>query len=172
MFKGTDSRSYLMAGAHRLANAASSTCQASYGQADAAHNTANMFNATNLELMAWYGTDDWHAIQWHGMAADTCASTDVYLSHGRNVTPTAGDPISVLRSNALSHHPAWDLDLTGAGVCSLNATDNTQGRVINGVAAANACGTAATSYTGRFLHIEQDPAFRSAADWVGPVTDT
>jgi len=172
VFKGTDSRSYLMAGAHRLANAAASTCQASYGQADAAHNTANMFHATNLELMAWYGANDWHAIQWHGMAADTCANTDVYLSHGRNVTPTAGDPVSVLRSNALSDHPSWDLDVTGAGVCSLNGTDNTQGRVINGVAVANACGTSATGYTGRFLHIEQDPGFRSAADWIGPVADT
>ncbi|MSO49350.1 MAG: hypothetical protein EXQ49_05525 [Acidobacteria bacterium] len=48
VFKGTDSRSYLMAGAHRLANAASSTCQASYGQADAAHNTANMFKTRRI----------------------------------------------------------------------------------------------------------------------------
>lgn len=172
VFRDTDSRSYLMAGAHRLANSASSTCQSSYGQADAAHNTANMFHATNLELMAWYGATEWNAIQWHGMAADTCASTDVYLSHGRNVTPAPTDPISELRSNAISHHPAWDVDLTGAGVCSLNATDNTQGRVINGVPTASACGTSASSYTGRFIHIEQDPGFRTAADWIAPVNDT
>ncbi len=172
VFKNTGSRSYLMAGAHRLANTAASTCQSDYGQADAAHNTANMFHSTNLELMAWYGATGWNAIQWHGMAVDTCASTDVYLSHGRNVTPAVDDPVSVLRTNALQHHPAWDLDLTGAGVCSLNATDNTEGRVLNGVEAGNACTTAATSYTGRFIHIEQDPAFRSGIDWVGPVSDT
>jgi len=172
VFKDTDSRSYLMAGAHRLANAAASTCQSSYGQADAAHNTANMFHATNLELIAWYGANNWNAIQWHGMAADTCADTNVYLSHGRNITPAPSDPISTLRTNAMTRHPAWDVDLVGAGVCSLNATDNTQGRAINGVPQASVCGTAATTYNGRFIHIEQDPGFRTGADWIAPVTDT
>lgn len=172
VFKGTDSRSYLMAGAHRDANTAASTCQSSYQSADAAHNTANMFHATNAELMAWYGTANWTAIQWHGMAASTCSNTDVYPSHGRNVTPVATDPINVLRNNVLVYHPAWDVDLPGAGACTLNATDNTQGRLINGVAAGSVCGTAATTYNGRFIHIEQDPGFRAAADWLQPIRDT
>ena len=172
IFKETDSRSYLMAGAHRNANSASSTCQSSYGSADAAHNINNMFHATNQELIAHYGAADWTAIQWHGMAADTCSSTHVYPSHGRNVTPNSGDRIVTLRNNILVYHPTWDVDLPGSGACSLNATDNTQGRLINGVPAGSECATAATTYNGRFIHIEQDPTYRNPADWLDAVRDT
>jgi fibronectin type 3 domain-containing protein len=106
------------------------------------------------------------------MAAATCATTDVYLSHGRNVAPAAGDTIVALRSHVLAAHPTWAVDLPGAGACSLNATDNVQGHVLNGVAAGSVCGTAASSYTGRFIHIEQDPNFRNTTDWIGPVEAT
>src|SRR5262249_22935589 len=50
--------------------------------------------------------------------------------------------------------------------------DNTQGRLINGVPAASVCGTPASSYNGRFIHIEQDPDFRNPGDWIAPVKDT
>ena len=169
IFKGTDSRSYLMAGAHRDANSGSSSCQSSYGPADAAHNVANMFQPTNAELMAWYGANEWYAIQWHGMAADTCANVEAYLSHGRNVAPLSTDKIAELRANILADHPTWKVETPGTGACSLNATDNTQGRLINGVDPNSVCGTAAATYSGRFLHIEQDPGFRTAADWVHAV---
>ncbi|MGE0131789.1 MAG: BACON domain-containing protein [Blastocatellales bacterium] len=172
IFKETDSRSYLMSGAHRSANSASSSCQSSYGSADAAHNVNNMFHAANQELINWYGATAWNAIQWHGMAADTCSNTHVYPTHGMNITPLATDKISELRDNVLVYHPAWDVDLPGAGACSLNATDNTQGRLINGVPAGSVCGTAASSYNGRFIHIEQDPSYRNPADWINPVKDT
>ncbi len=172
VFKETDARSYLLSGAHRNANPTASSCQSSYDVADAAHNTNNMFQATNLELLAHYGATDWTAIQWHGMAVRTCVNTDVYPSHGRNVTPNPGDRIVRLRNNVLSYHPTWDIDLPGTGVCSLNGTDNTQGRLINGVAAGTECSTAATTYNGRFIHIEQDPNFRNPADWVNPIRDT
>jgi len=177
IFKETDSRSYLMAGAHREANSASSacqnsTCQSSHKEADAAHNTANMFHATNQELINWYGATSWHAMQWHGMAADTCPTTDVYPSHGMDVTPLATDTISVLRDNLLVYHPTWEVDLPGAGACILNATDNTQGRLINGVPAGSVCCIPASSYNGRFIHIEQDPSFRNPWDWINPVRDT
>jgi hypothetical protein len=91
IFRDTDSRSYLMAGAHRLANSGSSACQSSYGPADAAHNIDNMFQATTAELMNHYGSNDWWAIQWHGMAVDTCDAAQVYMSHGRDVLPVSGD---------------------------------------------------------------------------------
>ncbi len=89
-----------------------------------------------------------------------------------NVTPNGGDRIVTLRNNVLVYHPTWDVDLPGAGACSLNATDNTQGRLINGVPAGSECGTAAASYNGRFIHIEQDPNYRNPADWLNPVRDT
>jgi Fibronectin type III domain len=172
IFKETDSRSYLMAGAPRDANSASSTCQSSFKEADAAHNTANMFHATNQELINWYSKASWNAIQWHGMAADTCPNTEVYPTHGVNVTPVATDKISVLRNNLLVRHPTWKVDLPGTGACSLSATDNTQGRLINGITAGSVCGTAASSYNGRFIHIEQDPDFRNPGDWISAVKDT
>jgi hypothetical protein len=172
IFKETDSRSYLMAGAHRNANSATSTCQSSYKAADVAHNIANMFHVTNQELMVFYGGTLWNAIQWHGMAADTCANTDVYPTHGLNVSPVGGDKIVELRNNLLLQHSAWDVDLPGAGACGLNATDNTQGRLINGVPAQSVCGTAASIYNGKFIHIEQDPNFRNPSDWIIPVKDT
>lgn len=171
LFKETASRSYLLAGAPRDANSANSTCQSSFKEADAAHNTANMFHATNQELINWYGKASWNAIQWHGMGADTCPRTEVYPSHGVDVTPVATDKILVLRKSLLVHHPTWKVDLPGAGACSLNATDNTQGRLLNGLAADSICGTAAPGYKGRFVHIEQDPDFRNPRDWTEAVKD-
>ena len=170
IFGGTNSRSWLMAGAHRSASNSSSSCQSSYGASDAAHNIDNMFHATNQELMAFYGAANWQAIQWHGMAADTCDPANAFLSHGRTVNPVAGDKNLLLKNNMLGYHPTWILE-TPVSSCSLNATDNTQGRLINGVPAASVCGTAASSYTGKFLHIEQDPGFRTPSDWIPSVTE-
>ncbi len=172
IFRDTDSRSFLMAGAYRSANSVASTCQASYEQADAAHNVATMFHATNAELLAYYGSTPFWTIQWHGMAADTCPAAEVYISHGRDVAPVAGDRIAQLQQAMLARHPAWQVQVPGSGACSQTGTDNTQGRLLNGVVAANVCTTAATSYSGRFLHIEQDPGFRSAADWSAAVIET
>ena len=172
VFKRTSSRSFILAGAHRGANTAANHCQSSYGSADVAHHTDNMFHAAHEELMDWYGTRPWYAIQWHGMAADTCTLVDVYLSHGRNVPPAAGDKITALKSALLCHHPDWKVETTGTGACTLNATDNTQGRLLNGVDPSAVCSTAASSYSGRFIHIEQDPGFRSAADWVAVIVET
>lgn len=167
VFGGTNSRSWMMAGAHRLAGSGSNSCQSSYGASDAAHAINNMFHATNVELLAFYG-NNLQTIQWHGMASDTC-STNAFLSHGRDINPSAGDKNLELRNSMLAAHPTWDIE-TPDSSCTLNATDNVQGRLINGVPEASVCGTAASSYNGHFLHIEQDPNMRSAADWVPSVS--
>jgi fibronectin type 3 domain-containing protein len=72
----------------------------------------------------------------------------------------------------LGYHPTWEIFNPGTGACSLNATDNTQGRLLNGVAPGSVCGTAASGYSGTFLHVEQDPGFRTASDWIPAVQDT
>jgi hypothetical protein len=131
-----------------------------------------MFHATNVALNDYYGGAPWYAIQWHGMAASTCPTTEVYPSHGRKVTPLPSDKISVLRDNLLVAHPAWKVDLPGSNVCGLNGTENVQGRLFNGVAPADLCSKYASSYTGKFVHIEQDPGFRNASDWIAPITAT
>lgn len=167
VFGGTNSRSWMMAGAHRMAASGSNSCQGSYGASDAAHAITNMFHATNVELLAYYG-NNLQTIQWHGMAADTC-STNAFLSHGRDVNPAAGDKNLELRNSMLAAHPTWNIE-TPDSSCTLNATDNVQGRLINGVPEASVCGTAASSYNGHFLHIEQDPSMRTAADWIPSVS--
>lgn len=172
VFKDTGSRSFLMAGAHRDANSAVSACLPDRRESDASHNSNTMVQATNEELFAYYGTAPWFAIQWHGMAAITCPKTDVHPSHGLNVTLAPTDKIAVLRDRLLLHNPKWVVDLPGNDSCDLNATENVQGRLLNGVAADSVCGTAASSYTQKFIHIEQDPNFRDPSDWIAPITDT
>jgi hypothetical protein len=172
VFKGTDSRSFLMAGAHRNASSASSPCQDAYSASDVAHNASTMFQAANEEMMAFYGARDWWAIQWHGMAADSCSTVEAYISHGSTAAPVTGDKGVELRTAALVYHPTWKVAVPGTGACSLNGTDNVQGRLLNGVAAADVCTTAASGYSGMFLHIEQDPNFRAPADWIPAVRDT
>jgi hypothetical protein len=172
VFKGTGSRTYLMAGTHRNASTSASTCQSGYRASDAAHNVTTMFHATTEELAAYYGAREWWAIQWHGMAADTCGGVDAYLSHGRNEAPAAGDKIAQVQARMRAYHPSWNVEVPGTGTCSLNATENTQGRLLNGVPAGSVCGTEASSYSGAFLHIEQDPNFRTPGDWIPAVNDT
>jgi hypothetical protein len=171
IFKDSDARSFLMAGTHRNASTAASACQNAYQASDVAHNAATMYQAANEAMLAWYDSADWWAIQWHGMAADSCSSVEVYISHGSSMAPMTGDTNLDLKAALLAYYPAWMVAVPGSGACSLNGTDNVLGRLLNGVPAANVCNTAASSYSGRFLHIEQDPSFRTSADWLPAVLD-
>ncbi|WP_438021403.1 hypothetical protein WMF18_21015 [Sorangium sp. So ce315] len=172
IFKETRSRSLLVAGTHRDASLVVSDCQSSTMLSDVAHNVANMFHATHLELAAHYGPRPWWVISWHGMAEDTCPAVDVHLSHGMDVVPVEGDRALALRNNLRAYHPGWRIGVPGRGMCSLNGTTNVQGRFLNGVPASGVCGSPAARYTGRFVHIEQDPAFRDPDSWIAAVMDT
>lgn len=173
VFKATKSRVFVLSGTLRNRTGISSSCQTSYDEADVAHNDDNCFHATTQALDTFYGPLSWNVIQWHGMAADTCAGVDVFLSHGRDSVPLATDKISQLRDAILQVHPSsWSVALPGSGACTLVATANVQGRLLNGVAPASVCGTAASTYSGKFIHIEQDPGFRNASDWSAAVAST
>jgi hypothetical protein len=172
IFKETGSRSFLMAGAHRDANDAPSACCEDFAESDASHNSNTMVQATNEALLAYYGEAPWFAIQWHGMAASRCAATDVYPSHGLEVTPAPTDKISVLHHHLSELQSDWDVDLPGSKSCDLNATENIQGRLLNGVAANAVCQLEPATYTQRFIHIEQDPDFRNPGDWVAVIEKT
>jgi hypothetical protein len=172
VFKDTDSRSFLMAGAHRDANSKESACLPPHPESDASHDSNTMVQATNEELLAYYGTASWFAIQWHGMDTSRCPS-HVFPSHGLDIAPAPTDKIAVLRDRLLLHHPTWRVDLPGYGACILNATENVQGRLLNGIPAERVCCTPASSYTQKFIHIEQDPDdFRNPSNWIAPITDT
>jgi hypothetical protein len=174
VFKGVDARAYLLAGTHRDANTTRSTCQAAAdtSNSDAANNADSMFQATIEQLAAYYDIRPYTVIEFHGMAVDSCV-TNVYLSYGVNQPPAADDKIRALKANLLKYHPAWDIAMPGdTPPCDLNATNNVQGRLLNGVAAPDVCKAIATSYSGRFIHIEQDPNNRTASDWIQPIIDT
>ncbi|MBC8449580.1 MAG: hypothetical protein H8D78_17675 [Chloroflexi bacterium] len=56
--------------------------------------------------------------------------------------------------------------------CNLNGTTNVQGRLLNGVADDQVCGTAASGYSGHFIHIEQHFDYRDAQNWFTAINDT
>ncbi len=177
VFKTTGARSFLLSGAHRNANDATSSCQSSYKEADAAHNVEHMFAPTTEATLDWYQTrqqgDELVVIQFHGMGSSTCSGVDAYMTYGRppgDGNPVAGDQILDLEAELEAAHPSWVVIVPGESpTCTLNATTNTQGRFLNGVAPGSVCGTAATSYSGRFIHIEQKFDFRAPEDWVDPI---
>ena len=106
------------------------------------------------------------------MDTSRCPS-HVFPSHGLDIAPAPTDKIAVLRDRLLLHHPTWRVDLPGYGACILNATENVQGRLLNGIPAERVCCTPASSYTQKFIHIEQDPDdFRNPSNWIAPITDT
>jgi hypothetical protein len=154
IFKLSDSRSYLMAGARRSASLDASNCQSEYFETDCAHNTKNMFFPANQALNAFYGASDWTAIQWHAKDASTC-DNDMFMSIGFDAAPPAGSKVLALKSRIQAERPAWVVQTPHTASCDLNATTNVQGRFLNGVSAKKVCGTNASTPSHKFLHIEQ-----------------
>ncbi|TAL19645.1 hypothetical protein EPN90_02895 [Patescibacteria group bacterium] len=174
VFKGTESRTFFMAGATRGIGAPS-TCQpdSAHSSSDAAHNTASMSSAATQELNDWYGGRLWQQLQFHGMAATTCPGVGVYITNGLKTAPASGSSILALKTNLLKRHPDWSVKVPGdTPSCSLNATTNVQGRYLNGVAAGKECGQPASSNSQKFFSIEQAPGFRQAKDWIAAIEDT
>lgn len=174
VFKKTRSRTFLLAGAHRDASPDESGFHGFSMSSDAARNTATMFHTTHAEVMSHYGGEPWWAVQWHGMAEDTCARVDVHLSHGVDTPPAAGDKILELRNNLLAREPTWRIGVAGSRTCSLNATSNVQGRLLNSAPAATGWGFNSTAAPAarRFVHIEQHAGFRDPDRWVAAVLAT
>ncbi len=173
LFKGTNSRSFLMTGATR--NIGVSNCQDNLGYAasDASHNIDHFFFNATEALDAWYGTTPWWQIQWHGMAVDTCPGVNAYIAHGFTTAPPADSKTVALKNNIKKYHPTWSVTNPGdSPSCSLNATSTVEGRFLNGVPRSSCCGTEATSYHYKFIHIEQQPGYRTASDWLQAVIDT
>lgn len=172
VYRSTHARAFVLAGAHRRANAAASPCQPSFLISDAAHNR-DMFEGAIEELGTWYGSRAWTMLEWHGMATTTCPGVNVYLSPGVAATPPQGSAILTLRDRLRAHHPSWTIEVASeTPVCQQNATNNVHGRFLNGVDAAQVCDTRATSQSGRFIHVEQQPKYRDPADWTEALLET
>ena len=163
IFQDTDSRSYLMCGAHRHANGLTGgTCESSYGEADCAHQIDGMFHAAVQAMNEYYGDTAWTHVQWHGKSATTCPMVDAYGSQGFNAAQPPESNVISLRDLMAINQPSYTFELTGTGsACTLNATDNVQGRYVNG--ATDICRSNAGGIpTNKFVHLEQSPRIRSA----------
>ena len=164
VFKETSARAFLLMGAHRNAPSVSA-CQSGYYISDPAHDVRDVFNPTVVELKSYFGSNPYWVLQFHGMAVDSC-SDNVYMSNAFTTLPPTGTKIWQLYDAMHTDHPTWSIDLTGQGSCSLSGAPSTTGRIINGVAITSACSTDATTNSGYFIHIEQDPNNRTASDWI------
>ena len=174
VFKGTDSRTFFLAGARRYVGIPSA-CEPddAHSSSDAAHNTAMMFFAATQELNDWYGSRSWNQLQFHGMGTGACPGVNAYMTNGKNTTPASGDVILTLKANMLKHHPAWVVTVPNdSPSCTLSATTNVQGRYLNGVSVDTVCTAPASTYSQKFISIEQAPGFRLASDWVAAIKDT
>jgi hypothetical protein len=180
IFKGTNARTFAMAGAHRNAIDAPSPCinNPDYKLADATHNAQHTFQATTQALNAHYAAEgqEYTALQFHGMGESTCADVDVYITHGTDQTPADGALIDQLKENFSAAIPApwnWLVAVPGdAPGCNLNGISNVQGRLLNGVTEDSVCQIQAAGYSGHFVHIEQKKAARNDsvyAHWIAAI---
>jgi hypothetical protein len=169
LFRETRSRGYLLSGVPRRASSIVSDCQSGSMVSDAAHEDTHLFHAATAELAAFYGTRDFTIFQWHGMSATTCPGVNAYMTYGVAGAPAAGSKLLQLRDAMRVAHPTWGLHTPGSASCSMGGTTNVEGRLINGVAATKVCGTGTSTASQRFIHIEQQPGYRDANDWIASV---
>jgi len=170
IFQDTDSGSYLMCGAHRHANGTTGgACEASYGEADCAHQVNTMFHAAVVALDQFYDGALWTHIQWHGNAmcpTDPGVQMDVFGSQGFAQAQPPDSNVASLRDLMVVHQPDFAFHLTPSDVCPLNGTENVQGRYLNG--ADNLCHpNDIGAPTNKFVHLEQSLNIRrgGAAVW-------
>jgi hypothetical protein len=150
-----------MCGAHRHANGVTGgACESNYGEADCAHQIDGTFHAAVVALNQYYASTPWTHIQWHGKGTTTCPSVDIYGSQGFNAAQPPDSNVVSLKNLMAINQPGYTFELTGSGsACNLNATDNVQGRYLNGapdVCLANTGGTP----TNKFVHLEQSRIVR------------
>jgi len=159
---------FLMAGAHRCANAETSGCDgtsgacgggesAPYRVSDTAHATKSPFFAVHIALSK--STSD-AFLQLHG---NTQKCPDALVSDSSGKYDDAG--VSAQLAAAIEARGPTvgrcGLDYPKKGTCTLCGTDNVEGRATAG--SRDACEVGGKSY-GRFVHVEQQPKLRQIPD--------
>lgn len=177
IFEDSEAGTFTMAGAHRRANAAQSTCQQNHQVADVAHNVDNFFHQTLHVLIAHYEglEQDFTTMQFHGMAETTCPGVDVYLTNGfSSFVQGASESITSLKVSLGAAHPSWVVTVPGdTPSCGLSGTTNVQGRLANSVDADMVCSMPAdeNQIAGQFIHVEQKRASRTGSDWFASINE-
>jgi hypothetical protein len=172
VFTKAGARAYFVNGAHRCNGTSASPCDGTtsacsetdqaYRYSDQCHVVQSTFQITTEEMLDVY--PQLIFIQPHGFTKET-GDPDIIMSNGSTLIPSV-DYLPLLRSNLLLQ----DNTLTFK-ICHLDswtrlmASDNTQGRLVNG--SSNPCYNTASSNTGRFIHLEQvySKMRNTAANW-------
>ena len=194
IFRGTNARSFIMAGTHRHANLVCSSDQAidcapntsiaiqpsgtampKYLQADIAHNVSIPIQGA-VEIIRDYYHDhsiNWFvAIQFHGNIQETCPQ--VYLTYGVNISPLPDSDLVNLQS-ALQSIAGWNTLVPGETDCTLHGEYNVQGRLLNNIPVeyiANVSSFPVTRASCHFIHIEQELEVRKHPDvWITAINN-
>ncbi|KAK0201935.1 hypothetical protein DFS33DRAFT_1350997 [Desarmillaria ectypa] len=172
LFEMASARSLLVSGRHRRAYHSPTDClpsteRTTYYRTDPAHDVNEPFNDANRAIWAWQNvnggcpTSSCAFIQLHGKSPNTCPTDQIFLSSGLgNSTWYADDvdrPIKRIQKELKDSFRTWNISLPSDSFCTLTATKNVFGRLINGVDESNVCNEAAITdrSTGAFVHIEQ-----------------
>ncbi len=182
IFRQIGARAFLLAGTHRCANTASSSCSGTtttcngsgpFKVSDMAHTDQSFFQVFHEE--ASNETAGTRVIQVHGFSSDP-EDPEFTISDGTTTDNPSGTYLpnqftSVLESKIAGYSSKGGNSCNLAGDLNLLCgTWNTQGRYTNGVPSADACDTAASSATGLFLHAELSYDLRHTGGTVEPST--
>jgi murein DD-endopeptidase MepM/ murein hydrolase activator NlpD len=161
IFMKTGARAFFLNGTHRCNSSSFTACSgtttacsdtsAKYRASDQAHTATGMFQKTT-EIMR-SNISGLYLIQPHGFSKDS-GDPSIIMSNGTRYTPSP-DYLIALRDNLLTIDATLTFKIAHVDLTwtKLVATENTQGRLING--SSNPCTYGASSTTGRFLHLEQ-----------------
>lgn len=160
-FKNNVAKAVFISGTHRCNNATSSSCSgttstcgssAAYRVSDMAHNTQSAFQKTTENVFSTISNSVF--IQLHGFGKQA-SDPYVIMSNGTRETPTT-DYATLIKDALLIEDSSLTFQLPHINTSwtRLIGFTNTQGRLIN--ASADHCSTAATTTTGRFIHVEQE----------------
>ena len=172
-FLGMKSKYLLISGTHRKSSDTDSTCQSSYKESDASHNTEHYF--FNVHKVLSEANSNTLFIELHGFGSSTrdtlwseCdSSSNVKLI---NISEGTGDKSSIEEKSFMHlfhkeiskntdiksciYSPTQNSSSSDVYSSSLGGTTNVSGRFTNGVE-SNVCSTSATTSSHRFIHLEQ-----------------
>jgi len=184
IFRQSGARGFAMAGAHRCANSTATPCDGTttvcnsgisgpYRESDMAHQDQSFYQVFH-ELASEDRPGVTQVISLHGMSSD---AGDPELTASDGTTADQADQTwlpnrfaAELGSRILaagSAKPANSCNLAG-DLNTLCGSTNTQGRFVNGVAAAAVCTQAAAAASGRFLHVELSYELRNPGGTLEP----
>ncbi|KAI8846887.1 hypothetical protein BC829DRAFT_397711 [Chytridium lagenaria] len=175
-------RSLLLATRHRNAYQVDSTCtpNSGYSLTDPTHSDGEpFFNFASAILQYQNATtcsdSNCGILQLHGKGANTCSSDTFFLSAGTGVASVYNNNptwhVNRMATALLQSKPVgsnWTAGTPASSSCTLTATRNVVGKIVNGISFAQVCSGTVTSskVTGRFSHIETAQAGREITEEV------